>query len=96
MLSPLAPVPAGSRADLLGKLRPGIDGLVIAAGRRHHGVFLPAVWDELTEPSVFLDHLLLKAGLDPRSWPPGVRAWLFTAEKFGRQSGAQPSPFRAA
>jgi len=95
VLSPLAPIPAHSRADLLAQLRPEIDGLVIAAGH-HQGVFLPTVWEQLTEPSVFLTHLQLKAGLDPSWWPPGMRAWRFTTEKFGRRPGAQPIPSWAA
>ena len=95
LLSPLAPVPAGSRQELLDQLRPGTDGLLIAAGRRK-GVFLPAVWDQLPEPEAFLDHLQLKAGIPIGTWPPGMQAWRFTAEKLKRPAGDPSTPFPAA
>jgi AmmeMemoRadiSam system protein A len=95
VLSPLRTLPASSRRDALNQLRPGADGLVIAADRHHQAVFLPAVGDQLPEPSLFLDHLQLKAGLPPRQWPANMRAWRFSAEKFARHAGEQPSPSRA-
>jgi hypothetical protein len=36
--------------------RPGIDGLIMQEGGRR-GTFLPSVWESLTEPSDFLQHL---------------------------------------
>jgi uncharacterized protein len=95
VLSPLTTLTATSRRDVLDQLRPA-DGLVIAADRHHQAVFLPAVWDQLPEPAAFLDHLQLKAGLPPGQWPASMRAWRFSAEKFARHSGEQPSPSRAA
>jgi len=97
VLSPLAPIPATTRHDLLHQLRPAVDGLVIAAGPRQ-GVFLPAVWAQLPEPAMFLDHLQLKAGLRPGWWPPDMQAWRFTAGKFSRRAGEQPTsrPIAAA
>ena len=89
VLSLLAPIAARSRRELLDQLRPGADGLVIAADG-HGGVFLPSVWEQLPDRSAFLDHLLVKAGLAPRYWPPEMRAWRFTAEKFVRRSNDQP------
>ncbi|MFI5040263.1 MAG: AmmeMemoRadiSam system protein A [Acidimicrobiales bacterium] len=95
VLSALEPIAALTRHDLLSRVRPRIDGLLIACGRRH-GVFLPAVWEQLDEPAAFLDHLQLKAGLDRRRWPPGMRAWRFTAQKFARRSCDQPGPVHPA
>lgn len=95
VLSPMAPIAATTRHDLLSQLRPGVDGLVIAAGPRQ-GVFLPAVWDQLSEPATFLDHLQLKAGLPPGGWPPDMQAWRFTAAKLSRRAGDQPTPVQAA
>jgi AmmeMemoRadiSam system protein A len=95
VLSPLALLPASSRRHLLDQLRPEVDGLVITSGARR-ALFLPSVWEQLTEPTEFLDHLQLKAGLPAHSWPPGMRAYRFTAERFLRRAGEQGMPSRAA
>ena len=94
VLSPLEPVDASSRPELLEQLRPGVDGLVLAAGH-HQGVFLPAVWEKLPDPDAFLDHLLRKAGLRPDTWPSGLRAQRFTVEKLSRRAGDRSAPWRA-
>jgi len=86
LLSPLAPIVASSRDALLDVLEPGVDGLLIAAGSRR-AVFLPSVWEQLPSPETFLVHLFHKAGLDPATWPDDLRAFGFTAEKFGRRAG---------
>ena len=85
LLSPLAPIVASSRGELLDVLEPGVDGLLIVAGARR-AVFLPSVWEQLPSAETFLAHLFLKAGLDPAVWPDGLRAFAFTAEKFGRRA----------
>jgi len=56
--------------DLLKKLRPGIDGLIIKKGY-HQSTFLPQVWDQLPRKEDFLGHLCLKAGLDRDEWKRG-------------------------
>ncbi|MCD6560615.1 MAG: AmmeMemoRadiSam system protein A [Deltaproteobacteria bacterium] len=56
--------------ELLKKLRPGIDGLIIKKGF-HQATFLPQVWDQLPEKEEFLGHLCLKAGLDGDAWRKG-------------------------
>lgn len=89
VLSPLAPIPAASRQEVLDQLRPGVDGLQIAAGTRQ-GLFLPSVWSKLPDPTDFLDHLQRKAGLPPSTWPPAMRAWRFTADKLSRRAGSRP------
>jgi AmmeMemoRadiSam system protein A len=53
--------------DLLKKLRPGIDGVIIKKGF-YEATFLPQVWEQLPEKEEFLSHLCLKAGLSPDSW----------------------------
>jgi AmmeMemoRadiSam system protein A len=95
VLSPLAPMPAASRREVLEGLRPGVDGLVIADGSRR-SVFLPSVWEQLPEPATFLAHLRAKAGMRSDTWPVGMRAWRFTATKFARRAGEQPNPSEAA
>lgn len=85
VLSPAVPLPAASRHQLLGELRLGLDGLIVAAGSRR-GVFLPDVWEQLPDPDAFLGHLLHKAGIPADSWPDEMLAWRFTTEKFGREA----------
>ena len=53
--------------DLLQKLRPGIDGVILKKGF-YEATFLPQVWEQLSEKEEFLSHLCLKAGLSPDSW----------------------------
>ena len=56
--------------DLLAKLRPGIDGVIIKKGF-HQSTFLPQVWDQLPDKKAFLNHLCLKAGLNEDAWKKG-------------------------
>lgn len=53
--------------DLLNKLRPGVDGLIIKKGH-YEATFLPQVWDQLPDKEEFLSHLCMKAGLSYDSW----------------------------
>jgi uncharacterized protein len=95
VLSPLVPLAARSREEVLEELRPGVDGLVVSFGARH-GVFLPAVWEHLADPEVFLDHLLVKAGLPPGWWDDTMRTRRFTTMKFVRRPGEPPGSTEAA
>jgi AmmeMemoRadiSam system protein B/AmmeMemoRadiSam system protein A len=62
------------RDELVGLLRPGVDGLLIESrGRR--ATFLPSVWENLPEPAEFLAQLQRKAGLQPAETPE--RAWRY-------------------
>jgi AmmeMemoRadiSam system protein A len=53
--------------DLLSKLRPGIDGVVLRDGARR-ATFLPQVWEKLPDPADFLDNLCYKMGAAPDLW----------------------------
>lgn len=76
VLTPPVPLPFRDRDDLLRRMRPGIDGLILEdQGQR--GVFLPQVWDQLPEPRLFLIQLLRKAGFPETHWSEGVRLWRF-------------------
>lgn len=61
------PVAFTDEEELLGKLRPLRDGVVLSAGERR-ATFLPAVWEQLPDPREFLARLRLKAGL-PENFP---------------------------
>ena len=53
--------------DLLKKLRPGVDGVVLQDGFRK-ATFLPQVWDQLPQPEQFLAHLCQKMGASSELW----------------------------
>jgi len=53
--------------DLLNKLRPNIDGVIIRQ-QAASATFLPQVWEQLPRPQDFLAHLCIKAGLAADSW----------------------------
>jgi AmmeMemoRadiSam system protein A len=53
--------------DLLDKLKPDVDGVIIKKGF-HQATFLPQVWEQLPDKKEFLTHLCLKAGLDGNAW----------------------------
>ncbi len=68
-----------SFADLASKVRPGIDGLIVSAGRQR-ATLLPAVWDDLPDVDAFLAALWRKAGLTVGAWPSDVTVERYTAE----------------
>jgi len=81
VLSAPEPMPFSSREDALAKLRPGVDGVILSAGR-HRATFLPQVWDELPDKEEFISHLLMKAGLPPTFWDDSVRIERYTVTAF--------------
>ncbi|QPO10500.1 AmmeMemoRadiSam system protein B [Thalassospira sp. A40-3] len=76
VLSPPTPFPFDSEADLIGKLTPFEDGIILSDGNRR-GLFLPQVWDQLPDPRDFLAQLKRKAGLPMDHWSPNMRAERF-------------------
>jgi AmmeMemoRadiSam system protein A len=57
-------------SDLLQKISPNIDGLIIKKGTAR-ATFLPQVWEQLPRPEDFLAHLCRKAGLAQDEWKKG-------------------------
>ena len=53
--------------ELLSRLRPGVDGVVLCRGEAR-ATFLPQVWEQLPRKEDFLRHLCLKAGLPRDAW----------------------------
>ncbi len=70
VLTPPQPLAYFDGDDLISKLRPKIDGVIIKQGRTG-ATFLPQVWHELPEPQLFLNQLCRKAGLPGASWRSG-------------------------
>ncbi|WP_299196938.1 AmmeMemoRadiSam system protein A [uncultured Amphritea sp.] len=82
VLTPMVPLPVSSEADLLAKIRPGIDGLLFEA-EGHRSTFLPSVWEQLNQPKNFLNQLRQKAGLAADYWSDDVKCWIYQAIKIG-------------
>jgi uncharacterized protein len=56
-----------SPEDLISKLHPGMDGVVLRDGF-HRATFLPQVWEKIADPELFLDHLCQKMSVTPTAW----------------------------
>jgi hypothetical protein len=67
VLSLPEPLAFSSPDDLLAKLQPHRDGVVLRIGERG-ATFLPQVWEQLPEKTQFLSHLSAKAGCAPDAW----------------------------
>ena len=65
-----------SEDDLLNKIKPYEDGLVIRDGDRQ-GLLLPSVWKDFSTPKEFLNALKIKAGLSPLYWSDKVKIYKF-------------------
>jgi AmmeMemoRadiSam system protein A len=81
LLSASEPFDVAGEDDLVARLRPGVDGLILECGL-HRATFLPQVWDALAEPRAFVAALKRKAGLPEDFWSPrmnvaryGVTKW---------------------
>jgi AmmeMemoRadiSam system protein A len=67
--------------DLLEKIRPGIDGIMVEMDFRR-ATLLPSVWEKIPEPDRFLSTVCLKAGLREDEWRSGkVTVHVYQAEK---------------
>ncbi len=53
--------------DLLGKLRPTVDGVILKDGFRR-ATFLPQVWEKIPGPVEFLENLCYKMGASQDAW----------------------------
>ena len=56
--------------DLISKLQPGRDGLIIQKGH-YRATYLPQVWEQLPDPEAFLSSLCRKAGMPVNEWKKG-------------------------
>jgi len=79
--------------DLLARLRPGVDGLVLEYGR-HRATFLPQVWESLPEPRGFLAALKRKAGLPGDFWSPQVNVSRYGVTKWAEGEFLMSEPAR--
>lgn len=81
-LTPATPLEYTDSLDLLSKLRPGVDGVIIKDGH-HRATFLPQVWEKLPDPSDFLDQLCYKMGAMPETWrKEHLQVFTYQVEEF--------------
>ena len=73
-----------SADDLLGKLRPGVDGVVLrAGGGKYSSTYLPQVWKQIPDKTDFMNKLTRKAGLPEWVWKEGnVTIMTYQVEAF--------------
>ena len=81
ILSHQQPIACETEADLIARLRPGTDGVMVTEGT-HRGLFLPKVWSTFDQPGQFLAHLKAKAGIAADHWSGDIQVVRFTAEAF--------------
>jgi len=74
----------GGPDDILLKLRPEIDGVILEKNGRQ-STFLPQVWEQLPDKIDFLRHLSLKAGLGPDDWKSASYK-IYQAEHFSEKN----------
>ena len=67
VLTPPTRLSYNDKDDLLEKLSPGKDGVILRKGP-FTSTFLPQVWEQLPDKEDFLNHLCLKAGLKHDEW----------------------------
>jgi hypothetical protein len=88
VLAPSETMNIDSEQELLNRLRPGVDGLTLSLGQLR-ATFLPAVWDDLPDPYVFLSQLRRKAGLPLDYWSDEIQVERYTTESFGDEDVGQ-------
>jgi len=82
LLTEPRPLAFSDDEDLLARLRPGIDGVIIRKNGRS-ATFLPQVWGQLPDKESFLNHLCSKAGLPTDAWrSPGLVVQVYQVQYF--------------
>ena len=83
------PLAYSGPADLLEKLDSEM-GVILRKGRRE-ATFLPQVWEQLPDKIEFLEHLSMKAGLQPDAWQDdGIEVLTYRVEHFSEQEPRTP------
>lgn len=91
VLSPVRAMEVRDETDALAQLRPGIDGIVFEYGYQR-STFLPQVWQELSQPRLFLALLKRKAGLPADFWAEGIKLSRYTVTKWRETDVIEESP----
>ncbi len=80
LLSALTPLRFTDEATALAHLQPHVHGVIFEYGH-HRSTYLPQVWDNFSDPAMFLATLKQKAGLPPNFWEPGIQLHTYTVAK---------------
>ncbi len=75
------PLKFNGEEDLLKKIQPNIDGLILIDGKKQ-GTFLPSVWESLPNKKDFLDQLKVKSGLTENYWSNNIKIQRYHTVKF--------------
>ena len=76
------PLPFSSQEDLLNKLQPLKDGVVLQVAGSG-ATYLPQVWEQIPDKVMFLSTLSQKAGCPPNAWRgPGTVVHIYHVEHF--------------
>ncbi len=71
-----------SSEDLLKKLRPHVDGVILKDSFRR-ATFLPQVWEKIPDPAEFLSHLCQKMGVRANLWQDAkLQVYVYQVEEF--------------
>jgi len=81
-LTPPQPLDYKDPQDLVNRLRPNIDGVVLRDEFRR-STFLPQVWEKLPNPEVFLSQLCQKMGAPANLWRrKPLQVFIYQVEEF--------------
>jgi AmmeMemoRadiSam system protein A len=92
VLSPLLQLRYANFEELIQRLRPGIDGVMLT-WQMKRGLLLPQVWRRLPKPAGFLEAIAIKAGLptrELRSRPPTIVVHTFQVQHFAESGYREP------
>lgn len=71
-----------SSEDLLKKLNPHVDGVILKDNFRR-ATFLPQVWEKIPDPAEFLSHLCQKMGVRANTWQAAkLQVFVYQVEEF--------------
>jgi uncharacterized protein len=76
------PLEYSSSEDLLKKVRPHMDGVILKHDHRR-ATFLPQVWEKIPDPAEFLNHLCQKMGARSNLWcDTKLQVYVYQVEEF--------------
>jgi AmmeMemoRadiSam system protein A len=76
------PLEYSSSDDLIARLNPHVDGVILKDGYRR-ATFLPQVWDQIPDPVDFLNHLCAKMGSPRNLWrSTKLQVYIYHVEEF--------------
>lgn len=81
LLSPMQPLSFSSQQEALSGIQAGSDGIVFEY-KRFRSTFLPQVWEQLPDKTLFMSHLKQKAGLSADFWDDEVKIYRYTVSKW--------------